>query len=625
MLKRLLLSFLIIFAPNLAVAQSTVLNGGAWTSGLGLQYLNSGSTGNPVVGSAGTAAGGATGVGLKELLVVARGTGTAPYEGQGTGPNGEIFCTYDGPTTGQNHYLCFSPNVNNKALISVGAQGGASAQGLAFLIDGDTINFPDDIPVIPSPYTSGAVVYASSTSALGFSALLTANQVVRGGGAGSPPATFAGTSGGIPYFGSSGELLSSAALTANAPVIGGGAGTTPSVGSRSGSTTTFATTSGSLGSGNCARFDASGNIVDQGSPCGASSGVTIGSTTVTSGTNTRILYDNSGILGEYAISGTGNVAMTTSPSFTTPSLGAATATSINNLTITAPVTPSTLTIAASSSLITSGANAVTLTSTGATNVTLPTTGTLATLAGSEVLTNKTINGPDNTLTNIALTSLATQAANTFVANATAGAAAPTASVALSAAQLAGRGSTGDLAAITLGTGLSMSGTTLNGTTGGFTVETAQATTSGNTKTFTGLTGAKVIRIELDAVSTNGTGAITVQIGSGSLTATGYVGAGRHFNDSGGGTTGFAFSTAFILLTTVVAGDTYSGSMTLSLLDSSNNIWAIDGQLGSNQGPASSISGSMFAGKVALAGALDRVALITANTFDAGSVGVTYSQ
>ncbi len=61
---------------------------------------------------------------------------------------------------------------------------------------------------------------------------------------------------------------------------------------------------------------------------------------------------------------------------------------LNKVTITAPATAATLTLANNSSLITSGANSVTLTSTGTTTVTLPTTGTLATLAGSESLTNK---------------------------------------------------------------------------------------------------------------------------------------------------------------------------------------------------------------------------------------------
>ena len=91
--------------------------------------------------------------------------------------------------------------------------------------------------------------------------------------------------------------------------------------------------------------------------------------------------------------GTGDNVFATTPTLVTPILGVATATSINKVTITAPATSSTLTIADGSSLITSGANSITLTSSGATNVTLPTTGTLATLAGSETLSNKTLTAP----------------------------------------------------------------------------------------------------------------------------------------------------------------------------------------------------------------------------------------
>lgn len=57
------------------------------------------------------------------------------------------------------------------------------------------------------------------------------------------------------------------------------------------------------------------------------SGITIGSTTITSGTNTRILYNNSGVVGEYTLTGTGTVVvMQTSPTLITPTLGVATGT-----------------------------------------------------------------------------------------------------------------------------------------------------------------------------------------------------------------------------------------------------------------------------------------------------------
>ena len=96
--------------------------------------------------------------------------------------------------------------------------------------------------------------------------------------------------------------------------------------------------------------------------------------------------------------GSGKVVITgeldaTSPVFVTPTLGAATATTVNKVTITAPATSSTLTVADGSTLATSGAFPLTLTSTASTNVTLPTTGTLATLAGTEALTNKTLTAP----------------------------------------------------------------------------------------------------------------------------------------------------------------------------------------------------------------------------------------
>lgn len=81
-----------------------------------------------------------------------------------------------------------------------------------------------------------------------------------------------------------------------------------------------------------------------------------------------------------AASGTVSLAGTTSPTFITPTLGAASATSINKVTITAPGTSATLTLITGSSLITAGAFALTLTSSATTNATFPAgTNTLAAL------------------------------------------------------------------------------------------------------------------------------------------------------------------------------------------------------------------------------------------------------
>jgi len=96
--------------------------------------------------------------------------------------------------------------------------------------------------------------------------------------------------------------------------------------------------------------------------------------------------------------GSGALVFANTPTLVTPVLGAATATTVNKVTITDPGTTATLTLANGSTLATSGAYSTTLTATGTTTLTLPTTGTLATLAGAETLTNKSVNLSSNTLT-----------------------------------------------------------------------------------------------------------------------------------------------------------------------------------------------------------------------------------
>lgn len=45
-------------------------------------------------------------------------------------------------------------------------------------------------------------------------------------------------------------------------------------------------------------------------------GITVGTTTITSGTDTRVLYNNAGVVGEYAVTGTGNAVLSASPTLT---------------------------------------------------------------------------------------------------------------------------------------------------------------------------------------------------------------------------------------------------------------------------------------------------------------------
>lgn len=140
----------------------------------------------------------------------------------------------------------------------------------------------------------------------------------------------------------------------------------------------FNSTAGTL------KFKHGGTVTDLLAGGGGGS-LTVGSSSISSGTTTRILYDNSGTLGEYTISGSGTVvAMAASPVFTAPTLGAATATTINKVTITQPATGSTLTIVDGGSLITAGAFALTFTATATSNLTIPAGSNTAysTLSGS---------------------------------------------------------------------------------------------------------------------------------------------------------------------------------------------------------------------------------------------------
>lgn len=94
-----------------------------------------------------------------------------------------------------------------------------------------------------------------------------------------------------------------------------------------------------------------------------------------------------------AVNGTGAVSLTTSPAFVTPSLGVATATSINKVIITQPASGSTLTLLDGATLALTGTGtALNLQmSGGSTTVIIPSgTVTMTTNAGGATLTNKRV-------------------------------------------------------------------------------------------------------------------------------------------------------------------------------------------------------------------------------------------
>ena len=148
---RTALIFLSALSPIAAMAQSTVLQGGAWTSGHVPQYSTYGS--QPVVIDGGGSGGGAIGQNLSELGIVSRSsTNTYPSANSGNGPHGEHGCLYDAPITNATgfHYLCFDPNALGGGLISYGAGGGAAAETLTFNLNGATY-YPANVNTLVLP------------------------------------------------------------------------------------------------------------------------------------------------------------------------------------------------------------------------------------------------------------------------------------------------------------------------------------------------------------------------------------------------------------------------------------------------------------------------------------------
>ena len=148
--------------------------------------------------------------------------------------------------------------------------------------------------------------------------------------------------------------------------------------------------------------------------------------------------------------------------------------------------------------------------------------------------------------------------------------------------------------------------------------TSVASTSGTSIDFTGLPSwVKRITVMFSGVSTSGTSPFLIQIGSGSVDATGYISTSCGVVDAAA--VGSNSSTAGFIIRSVFAANVCSGNLTLTNI--SGNIWT-----SSHTAKMNTTTCVLGGGDKSLSGTLDRVRITTVNgtdTFDAGTVNILY--
>jgi hypothetical protein len=180
--------------------------------------------------------------------------------------------------------------------------------------------------------------------------------------------------------------------------------------------------------------------------------------------------------------------------------------------------------------------------------------------------------------------------------------------------ITGTGVTAGTTIVALGTGTGGAGTY---------IVSASQTVGSTAITVVGLdfynipSWAKRVTVMLSGVSVSGTSNFFFQIGSGSISTSGYASRAAFFQ--GASLSGANETTAFIA-GNYGAANTQSGAITLTLLGS--NTWVATGYLADSGTNSTSTGGK----SPALGGALDRVRITTASgtqTFDAGSINVLF--
>ncbi len=151
-----------------------------------------------------------------------------------------------------------------------------------------------------------------------------------------------------------------------------------------------------------------------------------------------------------------------------------------------------------------------------------------------------------------------------------------------------------------------------------TLSTAVAATTGAAIDFSIPTTARRVTINFVGVSTGGTSNPLIQIGSGSVTTTGYLGASSQISSA---VTTANYTTGFGLLYGSAASVIH-GSVVLSLENSASNTWVANGITSKSDAAISAIT----SGSVSLAGAIDRVRITTVggtDVFDLGEINVSW--
>ena len=429
-----ILTLFLLLAPSFAFAQGALIQGGPWVSGHVPVYVGQGGS-QAVAQDGGPAGGGGTGVGASEFALTARGTGTAPYAGQGTGPYGTNLCDYDAPTSNPSgyHYFCWSANAQGGGLIAYGAGGGASALPLQFVVNGTVTGLPTvTVPTVagsPTCFTNTAGNIADCTTpqisvtingttctlqstcapTTAASSIKVGTTTITSGTTGYVEYNNAGVLGEIAPTGTGNVVLATspsiAGLTVTSSFTATGlvtladiatqAANTALVNATASSASPTAQSMPSCSSSNHALIWTTSTGFGCATITASATSITVGSTTIASGSSGNVEYNNGGTLGELATTGSGNVVLSASPTLTGTIAAAAATLTAASPQLTLGVNTS---VAGGIKMFGSSTGNLTLTPAAAAGssvtVTIPgATDTLVNLASIQSLSNKTLSSP----------------------------------------------------------------------------------------------------------------------------------------------------------------------------------------------------------------------------------------